>query len=90
MSILPRNKIIPVVKKEDLRAALTNYIGKVHGSLTRAGKVRNQTPKAEKQERRRKQITGRAKKRQQYNKRFLSEDAQNPRRKGPNAGSGRK
>ena len=66
------------------------YIGKVHGSLTRAGKVRNQTPKVEKQERRKKAITGRAKKRQQYNKRFLSEEAQNPRRKGPNAGAGRK
>ena len=70
---------------------LTAYaIGKVHGSLTRAGKVRNQTPKVEKQERRKKKLTGRAKKRQQYNKRFLSEEAQNPRRKGPNAGSGRK
>ena len=58
--------------------------------MTRAGKVRNQTPKVDKVERRKKKITGRAKKRQQYNKRFLSEDAQNPRRKGPNAGSGRK
>ena len=67
---------------------LTFYTGKVHGSLTRAGKVRNQTPKQAKQERRVKPKTGRAKKRIQYNKRFLSEDANNPRRKGPNAGSG--
>ena len=63
-------------------------MGKVHGSLTRAGKVRNQTPKVDKQERLRKPKTGRCKKRISYKKRFLSEDANNPRRKGPNAGSG--
>ena len=63
-------------------------MGKVHGSLTRAGKVKSKTAKVAKQERRRKLKTGRAKKRQQYNKRFMSAEAQDPRRKGPNHGSG--
>ena len=64
-------------------------MGKVHGSLTRAGKVRNQTAKVEKTERRKKMKTGRAKKRISYNKRFLSDEAlAGGRRKGPNAGSG--
>ncbi|CAG0911315.1 unnamed protein product, partial [Cyprideis torosa] len=45
--------------------------GKVHGSLARAGKVRGQTPKVEKQEKKKKK-TGRAKRRMQYNRRFLS------------------
>ena len=46
-------------------------MGKVHGSLARAGKVRNQTPKVEKQEKK-KVATGRAKKRIQYNRRFVN------------------
>lgn len=45
--------------------------GKVHGSLARAGKVRGQTPKVEKQEKK-KQPTGRAKKRLVYTRRFLN------------------
>ncbi len=45
--------------------------GKVHGSLARAGKVRNQTPKVEAQEKK-KLATGRAKKRIQYNRRFVN------------------
>ena len=43
-------------------------MGKVHGSLARAGKVRGQTPKVAKGEKK-KMITGRAKKRLQYNRR---------------------
>ncbi|KAL7670872.1 hypothetical protein ACOME3_005788 [Neoechinorhynchus agilis] len=43
--------------------------GKVHGSLARAGKVKGQTPKVEKTEKKKK-LTGRAKRRQQYVKRF--------------------
>ncbi|KAH7649497.1 ribosomal s30 [Cryptosporidium xiaoi] len=46
-------------------------MAKAHGSLARAGKVRNQTPRVEKQEKK-KALTGRAKKRQQYNRRFVS------------------
>ena len=50
------------------RAPCPNLAGKVHGSLARAGKVRGQTPKVAKGEKK-KMITGRAKKRLQYNRR---------------------
>ncbi|KAI8068595.1 40S ribosomal protein S30 [Gongronella butleri] len=49
--------------------------GKVHGSLARAGKVKSQTPKVAKQEKKKSQ-TGRAKKRQVYNRRFVNVTAQ--------------
>ncbi|KAK7108252.1 ubiquitin-like FUBI-ribosomal protein eS30 fusion protein [Littorina saxatilis] len=58
--------------------------GKVHGSLARAGKVRGQTPKVEAQEKKKKK-TGRAKRRMQYNRRFVNVVATFGRRKGPNA-----
>merc|ERR1719183_471198 len=45
--------------------------GKVHGSLARAGKVRGQTPKVDAQEKKKKK-TGRAKRRIQYNRRFVN------------------
>ncbi|CAG5129692.1 unnamed protein product [Candidula unifasciata] len=60
--------------------------GKVHGSLARAGKVRGQTPKVEKQEKK-KRRTGRAKRRMQYNRRFVNVVAGFGRKKGPNARS---
>ncbi|CAG5136020.1 unnamed protein product [Candidula unifasciata] len=60
--------------------------GKVHGSLARAGKVRGQTPKVEKQEKK-KRRTGRAKRRMQYNRRFVNVVASFGRKKGPNARS---
>jgi small subunit ribosomal protein S30e len=47
-------------------------MGKVHGSLARAGKVKGQTPKVEKQEDKGKQPRGRAKKRLQYNRRYVN------------------
>ena len=63
--------------------------GKVHGSLARAGKVKGQTPKVAKQERKKKPLTGRAKRRMQYNRRFVNVVAgPGGRRKGPNAGAG--
>ncbi|KZT54994.1 ribosomal protein S30 [Calocera cornea HHB12733] len=46
-------------------------MGKVHGSLARAGKVKQQTPKVEKQEKKKKP-KGRAKKRMLYNRRFVN------------------
>ncbi|GAA98206.1 uncharacterized protein L969DRAFT_102131 [Mixia osmundae IAM 14324] len=46
-------------------------MGKVHGSLARAGKVKSQTPKVEPQEKKKK-LTGRAKKRILYNRRFVN------------------
>jgi len=58
--------------------------GKVHGSLARAGKVKGQTPKVEKGEKKKKK-TGRAKRRMQYNRRFVNVVAQFGRKKGPNS-----
>ncbi|XP_044577304.1 uncharacterized protein LOC123260339 [Cotesia glomerata] len=58
--------------------------GKVHGSLARAGKVKGQTPKVEKQEKSKKK-TGRAKRRIQYNRRFVTVVPTFGRRRGPNA-----
>ncbi|KAI9218680.1 ribosomal protein S30, partial [Blastocladiella britannica] len=46
--------------------------GKVHGSLARAGKVKGQTPKVDKQADKKKPKTGRAKKRLQYIRRFVN------------------
>ncbi|KAL7621453.1 40S ribosomal protein S30 [Parahypoxylon ruwenzoriense] len=46
-------------------------MGKVHGSLARAGKVKSQTPKVEKQEKP-KNPKGRAKKRLTYTRRFVN------------------
>ncbi|MFH4976813.1 hypothetical protein AB6A40_003522 [Gnathostoma spinigerum] len=59
--------------------------GKVHGSLARAGKVRAQTPKVEKQEKKKKK-TGRAARRIQYNRRFSKFEVSGPgRKRGPNS-----
>uniref|UniRef100_M4FD47 Uncharacterized protein n=1 Tax=Brassica campestris TaxID=3711 RepID=M4FD47_BRACM len=46
-------------------------MGKVHGSLARAGKVRGQTPKVAKQDKKKKP-RGRAHKRLQHNRRFVT------------------
>ena len=64
-------------------------MGKVHGSMARNGKVRNQAPKQEKMERPRKLTVGRAKKRLQYKRRIVNVDPNDKRKKGPNAGSGK-
>ena len=57
----------------------------MHGSLAGAGKVKGQTPKVEKQEKKKKK-TGRAKRRMQYNRRFVSTVASlGGRKRGPNA-----
>ncbi|KAI1169859.1 ribosomal protein S30 [Nemania sp. FL0916] len=49
-------------------------MGKVHGSLARAGKVRSQTPKVEPQEKPKKP-KGRARKREIYTRRFTNMSA---------------
>lgn len=59
--------------------------GKVHGSLARAGKVKGQTPKVAKQEGKKKRKTGRAKRRLQYNRRFVNVVAGPGKRRGPNS-----
>ena len=51
-------------------------MGKVHGSLARAGKVKNQTPKVAKEDDKKKAANGRKKKRITYNKRFLTQSVQ--------------
>ena len=68
----------------DMVAALPG--GKVHGSLARAGKVKGQTPKVEAQEKKKKK-TGRASRRQQYNRRFVNVVQTFGRKKGPNSNS---
>merc|ERR1712166_762234 len=58
--------------------------GKVHGSLARAGKVKGQTPKVEAGEKK-KRRTERAKRRIQYNRRFVNVVETFGRKRGPNA-----
>ena len=58
--------------------------------MARNGKVRKQAPKVDKQERSKKKVVGRAKKRQVYERRVLKADPNDKRKRGPNAGSGRK
>jgi ribosomal protein S30 len=58
--------------------------GKVHGSLARAGKVRGQTPKVAKQDKK-KQPRGRAHKRIQYNRRFVTAVVGFGKKRGPNS-----
>ncbi|CAF1492111.1 unnamed protein product [Rotaria sp. Silwood1] len=67
-----------------LDATMKLFGGKVHGSLARAGKVKGQTPKVAKQEKRKKK-TGRAKRRLQYKQRFVNKVATMGRRRGPNS-----
>eukprot|EP00179_Madagascaria_erythrocladioides_P000655 CAMPEP_0198309000 /NCGR_PEP_ID=MMETSP1450-20131203/1480_1 /TAXON_ID=753684 ORGANISM="Madagascaria erythrocladiodes, Strain CCMP3234" /NCGR_SAMPLE_ID=MMETSP1450 /ASSEMBLY_ACC=CAM_ASM_001115 /LENGTH=77 /DNA_ID=CAMNT_0044011721 /DNA_START=75 /DNA_END=308 /DNA_ORIENTATION=+ len=60
-------------------------MGKVHGGLARAGKVKGQTPRVEPMEKKKKAV-GRAAKRNQYNKRFVNVVSQpGGRRLGPNS-----
>ncbi|CAL6359293.1 unnamed protein product [Bathycoccus prasinos] len=59
-------------------------MGKVHGSLARAGKVRGQTPKVAKQETK-KRPKGRAGKRIVYNRRFVNVVVGPGKKKSPNS-----
>jgi small subunit ribosomal protein S30e len=69
----PLEDEVNVAALENLTIDLTVPLlgGKVHGSLARAGKVRGQTPKVEAGEKKKKK-TGRAKRRIQYNRRFVN------------------
>jgi small subunit ribosomal protein S30e len=60
-------------------------MGKVHGSLAQAGKVRNMTPKVTKKEVKEKPIRGRARLRKLYNKRVLAVNPDTRRKLGPNS-----
>jgi len=59
-------------------------MGKQHGGLARAGKVKKQTPKIEKKDKK-KDPTGRAKKRLLYNRRYVNAVITPGKKKGPNA-----
>nr|CAC86461.1 putative 40S ribosomal protein S30 [Polytomella sp. Pringsheim 198.80] len=61
-------------------------MGKVHGSLARAGKVRGQTPKVAKQEKKKRPV-GRALKRVKYIRRFVNVVSGIGKKKGPNSNS---
>ena len=58
-------------------------MGKVHGSLAQAGKVRNNTPKVAKMDKP-KPVRGRARIRITYNKRFLGVNPDARKKGGPN------
>jgi len=78
-----------VLKKWGLMILLCKYYCyyfQVHGSLARAGKVRGQTPKVEAGEKKKKK-TGRAKRRIQYNRRFVNVVEGFGKKKGPNSNS---
>lgn len=85
-SLLKDNVIIGDLPLHTLELTVPLLGGKVHGSLARAGKVKAQTPKVEKQEKSKKK-TGRAKRRIQYNRRFVNVVQTYGRRRGPNANS---
>merc|ERR1711926_4560 len=78
------------LSEDEINEASTLFLGerllggKVHGSLARAGKVKGQTPKVDAQEKK-KPKTGRAKRRQQYNSRFVNVVVIPGRRRGPNS-----
>lgn len=65
-------------------------MGVKHGSLTRAGKVRKQTPKVDKVERAQKVQKGRAAKRIKFNRRYLNTVMIKGKKASPNANAGKK
>ncbi|NP_001291519.1 uncharacterized LOC105199438 [Solenopsis invicta] len=83
-SLLTDDICVNELESEVLELTVPLRGGKVHGSLARAGKVKAQTPKVEKQEKSKKK-TGRAKRRIQYNRRFVNVVQTFGRRRGPNA-----
>lgn len=83
---MSNDSLVEDLPSAEVEAELGLLGGKVHGSLARAGKVKGQTPKIEKQEKKKKK-TGRAKRRIQYNRRFVNIVQGFGRRRGPNANS---
>ncbi|KAA0061505.1 Ribosomal protein S30 [Cucumis melo var. makuwa] len=75
----------PVDRHPERKKSLIRFaMGKVHGSLARAGKVRGQTPKVAKQDKKKKP-RGRAHKRMQYNRRFVTAVVGFGKKRGPNS-----
>lgn len=83
-TILSDDAVVESLSSIELDLTIPLLGGKVHGSLARAGKVKGQTPKVEKQEKKKKK-TGRAKRRIQFNRRFANVVQGFGRRRGPNA-----
>lgn len=83
--MLPNETLVSELSSIELDLSVPLLGGKVHGSLARAGKVKGQTPKVEKQERKRKKLTGRAKRRIQFNRRFANVVQSFGRKRGPNS-----
>lgn len=83
---LANEDLVSALSSNELDLTVGLLGGKVHGSLARAGKVKGQTPKVEKQEKKKKK-TGRAKRRILYNRRFANVIQSFGRRRGPNANS---
>ncbi|KAM7360875.1 ribosomal protein S30 [Cochliomyia hominivorax] len=83
---LSNETLVSALSSSELDITIPMLGGKVHGSLARAGKVKGQTPKVDKQEKKKKK-TGRAKRRIQYNRRFVNIVPGFGRRRGPNANS---
>merc|ERR1712142_428437 len=77
---------VAILENQTIDLTIPLLGGKVHGSLARAGKVRGQTPKVEAGEKKKKK-TGRAKRRIQYNRRFVNVVETFGRKKGPNSNS---
>ena len=65
-------------------------MGVKHGSLTRAGKVKKQTPKVDRMERVKKLVKGRALKRIKFNRRYQNVVLVKGKKKSPNANAGKK
>ncbi|XP_055539703.1 FAU ubiquitin-like and ribosomal protein S30 [Wyeomyia smithii] len=85
-AILGTDALVGSLSSVELDLTIPLLGGKVHGSLARAGKVKGQTPKVEKKEKKKKR-TGRAKRRIQYNRNFSNAVQAFGRRRGPNANS---
>ncbi|XP_058444488.1 ubiquitin-like FUBI-ribosomal protein eS30 fusion protein [Malaya genurostris] len=85
-TILASDSAVASLASIELDLTVSLLGGKVHGSLARAGKVKGQTPKVEKKEKKKKR-TGRAKRRIQYNRNFSNAVQAFGRRRGPNANS---
>ncbi|QHO42044.1 40S ribosomal protein [Arachis hypogaea] len=74
----------PTEWKQERTSSSQQWVSKVHGSLARAGKVRGQTPKVAKQDKKKKP-RGRAHKRMQYNRRFVTAVVGFGKKRGPNS-----
>ncbi|KAK3220110.1 hypothetical protein Dsin_014080 [Dipteronia sinensis] len=81
---LPETLNLRICNSHSATKSQNRRASKVHGSLARAGKVRGQTPKVAKQDKKKKP-RGRAHKRMQYNRRFVTAVVGFGKKRGPNS-----